>query len=229
MADNILEVKKLKISFRTNNGTVKASRDISFDLKRGETLAIVGESGSGKSVTSKAILGISAGNAIIDSGEILYDGKDLLKLSEEEMYKIRGDKISMIFQDPLSSLNPIVKIGPQIIEALILKNKVSRKVARKEFNQKLEILKQNMFESFDESQKEKIENLIKDYDNFSIKSLEIETDYNQSHASALEVISKMEDYLFLVSKLQEIDFVDEIKSFLNKLDDVTNGYLVNKF
>ena len=173
MADNILEVKKLKISFRTNNGTVKAIRDISFDLKRGETLAIVGESGSGKSVTSKAILGISAGNAIIDSGEILYDGKDLLKLSEEEMYKIRGDKISMIFQDPLSSLNPIVKIGPQIIEALILKNKVSRKVARKEFNQKLEILKQNMFESFDESQKEKIENLIKDYDNFSIKSLEI--------------------------------------------------------
>ena len=131
MADNILEVKKLKISFRTNNGTVKAIRDISFELKRGETLAIVGESGSGKSVTSKAILGISAGNAIIDSGEILYDGKDLLKLTEEEMCKIRGDKISMIFQDPLSALNPIVKIGPQIIEALILKNKASRKTARK--------------------------------------------------------------------------------------------------
>ena len=229
MADNILEVKKLKISFRTNNGTVKAIRDISFDLKRGETLAIVGESGSGKSVTSKAILGISAGNAIIDSGEILYDGKDLLKLSEEEMYKIRGDKISMIFQDPLSSLNPIVKIGPQIIEALILKNKVSRKVARKEFNQKLEVLKQNMFESFDESQKEKIEKLIKSYDDFSIKSLEIETDYNQSHANALEVISKIEDYLFLVSKQQEVDFVDYAKSFLDKLKKVTNGYLVKKY
>ena len=229
MADNILEVKKLKISFRTNNGTVKAIRDISFDLKRGETLAIVGESGSGKSVTSKAILGISAGNAIIDSGEILYDGKDLLKLSEEEMYKIRGDKISMIFQDPLSSLNPIVKIGPQIIEALILKNKVSRKTARKEFNQKLEILKQNMYESFSEDQKDKIDKLIKDYDNFSIKSLEIETDYNQSHANALEVISKMEDYLFLVSKQQTVDLNDYVKSFLNKLDDVTNGYLVNKY
>ena len=93
MSDNILEVKKLKISFRTNNGTVKAVRDISFDLKRGETLAIVGESGSGKSVTSKAILGILAGNSIIDGGEILYDGKDLLKISEDEMYKIRGDKI----------------------------------------------------------------------------------------------------------------------------------------
>ena len=229
MADNILEVKKLKISFRTNNGTVKAIRDISFDLKRGETLAIVGESGSGKSVTSKAILGISAGNAIIDSGEILYDGKDLLKLSEEEMYKIRGDKISMIFQDPPSSLNPIVKIGPQIIEALILKNKVSRKTARKEFNQKLEILKQNMYESFGEDQKDKIDKLIKDYDNFSIKSLEIETDYNQSHANALEVISKMEDYLFLVSKQQTVDLNDYVKSFLNKLDDVTNGYLVNKY
>ncbi len=229
MADNILEVKKLKISFRTNNGTVKAIRDISFDLKRGETLAIVGESGSGKSVTSKAILGISAGNAIIDSGEILYDGKDLLKLSEEEMYKIRGDKISMIFQDPLSSLNPIVKIGPQIIEALILKNKVSRKTARKEFNQKLEVLKQNMYESFGEDQKAKIDKLIKDYDNFSIKSLEIETDYNHSHANALEVISKMEDYLFLVSKQQTVDLVDYVKSFLNKLDDVTNGYLVNKY
>ena len=108
MSDNILEVKKLKISFRTNNGTVKAVRDISFDLKRGETLAIVGESGSGKSVTSKAILGILAGNSIIDGGEILYDGKDLLKISEDEMYKIRGDKISMIFQDPLSDRKSVV-------------------------------------------------------------------------------------------------------------------------
>ena len=229
MADNILEVKKLKISFRTNNGTVKAIRDISFDLKRGETLAIVGESGSGKSVTSKAILGISAGNAIIDSGEILYDGRDLLKLSEEEMQKIRGDKISMIFQDPLSSLNPIVKIGPQIIEALILKNKVSRKVARKEFNQKLEVLKQNMYEAFGEEQKEKINKLIKDYDNFSIKSLELENNYNQSHATTQEVISKIENYLFLVSKEQKVDLNDDIKSFIGKLKNVTNGYLINKY
>ena len=229
MADNILEVKKLKISFRTNNGTVKAIRDISFDLKRGETLAIVGESGSGKSVTSKAILGISAGNAIIDSGEILYDGKDLLKLSEEEMQKIRGDKISMIFQDPLSSLNPIVKIGPQIIEALILKNKVSRKVARKEFNQKLEVLKQNMNVSFGEEQKEKISKLIKDYDNFSIKSLELENNYNHSHATTLEVISKLENYLFLVSKEQKVNLNEDIKSFIGKLKDVTNGYLINKY
>lgn len=72
-----------------------------------------------------------AGNSIIDGGEILYDGKDLLKISEDEMYKIRGDKISMIFQDPLSSLNPIVRIGKQITEAMLLKNKASRKISRK--------------------------------------------------------------------------------------------------
>ena len=103
--DKILEVKNLKVAFRTTGGTVKAVRDISLDLPRGKTLAIVGESGSGKSVTSKAILGILAGNSIIEGGEILYDGKDLLKISEEEMCDIRGNRISMIFQDPLSSLN----------------------------------------------------------------------------------------------------------------------------
>ena len=83
--DKILEVKDLKISFRTSGGTLKAVRDISFDLERGKTLAIVGESGSGKSVTSKAILGILAGNSIVEGGEILYDGKDLWKIDEEEM------------------------------------------------------------------------------------------------------------------------------------------------
>ena len=107
--DKILEVKNLKISFRTQSGILRAVRDISFDLERGKTLAIVGESGSGKSVTSKAILGILAGNSVIEGGEILYDGMDLLKLEESEMHKIRGDKVSMIFQDPLSSLNPIVR------------------------------------------------------------------------------------------------------------------------
>ena len=142
--DKILEVKNLKISFRTNGGTVKAVRDISFDLERGKTLAIVGESGSGKSVTSKAILGILAGNSIIEGGEILYDGKDLLKIGEEDMYKIRGDKVSMIFQDPLSSLNPIVKIGQQITEAMLLKNKASRREAKVEFNKLLETLQKQM-------------------------------------------------------------------------------------
>ena len=139
--DNILEVKNLKVSFRTQAGTLKAVRDISLDLKRGKTLAIVGESGSGKSVTAKAILGILAGNTIIEGGEILYDGKDLLKISEEDFHNIRGDKISMIFQDPLSSLDPIVKIGRQITEAMLLKSSTNRREARKEFNSRLAILK----------------------------------------------------------------------------------------
>ena len=142
----ILEVNNLKISFRTQSGTLKAVRNISFDLERGDTLAIVGESGSGKSVTSKAILGILAGNSIVEGGEILYDGKDLLKIDEEEMHKIRGDKIAMIFQDPLSSLNPIVKIGKQITEAMLLKNKASRKISKKEFNGMLDVLKNNLIE-----------------------------------------------------------------------------------
>ena len=122
MAAN-LQVRNLRISFRTANGKVQAFLGIDFDLDKGETLAIVGESGSGKSVTSKAILGIQAGNSITESGEIIYDGKDLLKISEEDFHKIRGDKIAMIFQDPMSSLNPIVKIGKQLTEAMILKGR----------------------------------------------------------------------------------------------------------
>ena len=129
-----LHVKDLRISFRTSNGKVQAVRGINFELAKGETLAIVGESGSGKSVTSKAILGIQAGNAINESGEIIYDGQDLLKINEESFHKIRGDKIAMIFQDPMSSLNPIVKIGKQLTEAMILKGKARQKESKLLFN-----------------------------------------------------------------------------------------------
>lgn len=115
-----LSVENLSISFRTGAGTVKAVRDVSFDLTEGETLAIVGESGSGKSVTTRAIMGILAGNAIIEEGKIIYDGEDLLKITEEQFHSIRGKKIGMIYQDPLSSLNPIMKIGRQITEGLLL-------------------------------------------------------------------------------------------------------------
>ena len=117
--EKILEVKDLRISFRTNNGNVKAVRGINFSLYRGRTLGIVGESGSGKSVTSRAILGILAGNKIVEGGQILYDGKDLLSLREEDFTKIRGSKISMIFQDPLSSLNPVMRVGKQLTEAIV--------------------------------------------------------------------------------------------------------------
>ena len=116
----ILEVRDLVIDFTTDNGILHAVRNISFDLYKGETLCIVGESGSGKSVTSKAIMGILAANAIIGGGSIFYEGENLLEVSEEEFHRIRGKKIGMIFQDPLSSLNPIMRIGKQITETLLI-------------------------------------------------------------------------------------------------------------
>lgn len=118
--EKILEVNNLTISFSTDNGLVRAVRGVSFDLAAGETLCIVGESGSGKSVTSKAIMGILSSNAIVDDGTIMYRGENLLEISEEEFHKIRGNRIGMIFQDPLSSLNPIVRIGKQITEAMLI-------------------------------------------------------------------------------------------------------------
>ncbi|MEG1565814.1 MAG: ATP-binding cassette domain-containing protein, partial [Bacilli bacterium] len=128
--EKILDVKDLRISFKTDNGTVKAVRGISFSLYKGKTFAIVGESGSGKSVTSRAILGILANNKIIEGGQILYDGKDLLTLSEDRFTRIRGSKISMIFQDPLSSLNPIMKVGKQLTEPMFLKAKFAKREAK---------------------------------------------------------------------------------------------------
>ena len=118
--EKVLSVENLTISFRTDHGVLHAVRNVSFDLAREETLCIVGESGSGKSVTSKAIMGILANNAIIEGGKIMYQGENLLEVSEEEFHRIRGHKIGMIFQDPLSSLNPIVRIGKQITEAMLI-------------------------------------------------------------------------------------------------------------
>lgn len=118
-----LSVKDLTISFRTNQGLVQAVRGISFDLYKGETLAIVGESGSGKSVSSRAIVGILPGNGIIEKGSILYEDQDLTKIKEEQFHKIRGNKIGMIFQDPMSSLNPIMRIGSQITESMLINGK----------------------------------------------------------------------------------------------------------
>ncbi|MEH7547074.1 MULTISPECIES: ABC transporter ATP-binding protein [Bacillaceae] len=129
--DKILEVKDLNISFHTFSGEVKAIRGVSFDLIKGETLAIVGESGSGKSVTSKSIMGLlPAQNSEIKSGHILFDGKDLTKLSDKQMQKIRGHEISMIFQDPMTSLNPTMKIGNQIMEPLIKHQNMSKHAAK---------------------------------------------------------------------------------------------------
>ncbi|MBO5578510.1 MAG: ATP-binding cassette domain-containing protein [Bacilli bacterium] len=116
----VLSVKDLRVNFSTDHGYVQAVRGVSFDLYKGETLCIVGESGSGKSVTSKTIMGILSANGRIMGGSIMYEGEDLTKVSEDEFHRIRGHKIGMIFQDPLSSLNPIVRIGKQITEAMLI-------------------------------------------------------------------------------------------------------------
>ena len=116
--ETILSVQDLRVSFRAYGGTVQALRGISFDLSRGETMAIVGESGSGKSVSIKAIMGILPPNAVVEGGEILYDGMDLTRIPETKMHEIRGHRIGLVFQDPLSALNPIMKVGKQIMEVL---------------------------------------------------------------------------------------------------------------
>jgi oligopeptide transport system ATP-binding protein len=128
----LLEVKDLKVSFNTYNGEVHAVRGVTFDLNKGETLAIVGESGSGKSVTSNAIMRLlPEPHGFIKEGQILLEGVDLAKKTSKEMQKIRGKDISMVFQDPMSSLNPTMKIGNQIMEGLMKHQNMNRQEARK--------------------------------------------------------------------------------------------------
>src|SRR3712207_5756880 len=116
---SLLEVRDLQISFSTYAGEVQAVRGVSFDLRRGETLAIVGESGSGKSVTAKSIMRLNPkANTIVRGGEILFGQEDLLKLGEKQMQDIRGPKIAMVFQDPMTSLDPTMRVGRQITESL---------------------------------------------------------------------------------------------------------------
>lgn len=131
MSKTILEVKDLKINFKTYAGLVRAVRGVNFDLKEGETLAIVGESGSGKSVTSNALMKlIPQPPGIYESGQILFNGRDLVPLSDKEMSKVRGNEIAMIFQDPMTSLNPTMKVGRQITEVILQHKKVSRADAK---------------------------------------------------------------------------------------------------
>ncbi|MBQ9265222.1 MAG: ABC transporter ATP-binding protein [Clostridia bacterium] len=127
----ILQVNHLSVSFDTYAGKVEAVRDISFNLQPGETLALVGESGCGKSVTCRTIMRLLARNANIDQGSVLFRGDDLLKKSNREMRAIRGGKIAMIFQDPMTSLDPTMQIGRQIAEAVTLHSRVSRRDAKK--------------------------------------------------------------------------------------------------
>ena len=132
MGKKLLEVKDLSVSFNTYAGEVQALRGISFFVERGETLAIVGESGSGKSVTVQTIMKlIQMPPGEIKSGEILFDGEDLVTISDEKMAKLRGGKIGMIFQDPMTSLNPTMKIGKQIMEGILIHKKVNKIEARR--------------------------------------------------------------------------------------------------
>ena len=131
MGEKLLEVKHLHTSFFTHLGEVKAIRDVSFHVDKSEIIGIVGESGSGKSVTSLSIMGLLAHPGKVTGGEILFKGEDLLKKKKHEMRKIQGNEISMIFQDPMTSLNPLFTIGNQITEAIRTHQKMSREDANK--------------------------------------------------------------------------------------------------
>ena len=229
-----LSVNDLKISFRTDAGKVQAVRNISFDLYKGETLAIVGESGSGKSVTSKAIMGISAGNSIYEGGEILYDGQDLTRIPEEEMHKLRGDKIAMIFQDPLSSLNPIMRIGKQITEAMLLKNKANRKEGRVTFNKTLAELSETMKKALAEkpnagASAADVDKYIKTFDDFNIQAIKLENSYNAARTATEEMIAVIEDLLFMSENKQKVDVVSSLGLVKSRLKEIDDKYFASKY
>ena len=226
-----LHVQNLRISFRTSNGKVQAVRDISFDVGKGETLAIVGESGSGKSVTSKAILGIQAGNAITESGEIIYDGKDLLKINEEEFHKIRGDKIAMIFQDPMSSLDPIVKIGKQLTEAMILKGKARQRESRQNFNAYLTALNKAMVEACangDAAKTAALGEMCKKFNKFEFKHIELESAYNKARENAECALAEINTLAFELEKKSEKDASYRIHDIVTQAQQSMNQYVVTE-
>ena len=220
-----LSVNNLVVSFRTPAGKVQAVRDISFDLNKGETLAIVGESGSGKSVTSKAILGILAGNSIIEGGSIIYDGMDLLKIGEDDFYKIRGDKIAMIFQDPLSSLNPIMRVGKQLTEAMLLKGKAHQKSSREAFNKTLALLEKTMVSAGTDSAK--AHTLCENFNKFEFKHIELEQSYNTAHDAATEALDDITDALFHIEKKALDDPKYTLKEIVRLAKQTPNDFVVS--
>ena len=134
MAENtrpLLEIKNLKTFFKTRNGTVKAVNDVSYSIMPGKTLGIVGESGSGKSVSAMSVLRLLDANGYIAGGTVTFDGQDLAKISTQEMYHIRGNKISVIFQEPMTSLNPVFSVKRQLSEPFRVHRGMNKKEAAK--------------------------------------------------------------------------------------------------
>ena len=229
----VLSVKDLRVNFSTDHGYVQAVRGVSFDLYKGETLCIVGESGSGKSVTSKTIMGILAANGRIVNGSIMYEGEDLTKVSEDEFHRIRGHKIGMIFQDPLSSLNPIMRIGKQITEAMLLngnrlkkmrddlvaKEFVAYKNAVTEYNSELNKGKEavKFFKSEKKKELERMKNVIKNETDGALYALRL--DYG------LEKVQLKHKYKALVAenkdKPEELARINEEKANAFKVADET--------
>ena len=229
--DKKLEVKNLQISFRTQGGILKAVRNISFDLYKGETLAIVGESGSGKSVTSKAIMGILAGNSIVEGGEILYDGQDLLKISEEDFHKLRGDKVAMIFQDPMSSLNPIMRVGQQLTEAMILKARTGKKNARNAFNSTLKLLGDNVNAANAElgvDETARVAENLKKFDTFCIAATKIEREFNEAYTNAMQLEVDIENAILMLRKQKKFDVIAELKRFQKLFNQSCNPFVIVK-
>ena len=227
-----LEVRNLTISFRTNNGAVRAVRDISFDLEAGETLAIAGESGSGKSVTTRAVMGILAGNAMGEGGEIIYDGADLLKIPEEEFHTLRGHKLSMVFQDPLSALNTIMRIGKQLTEAMLLNNKERRADGKKRFNSMLQELEKNMIAARvqagenESAVRADVKQKTHEFDSFVVKSVEMENAWKNAQESAIGMLDTLEEADLALLK-QDARKVSEITTRLvHSSKEVYNPYLI---
>ena len=217
-----LEVRHLTISFRTNNGAVRAVRDVSFDLNEGETLAIAGESGSGKSVTTRAVMGILAGNAMVEDGEIIYDGRDLLKIPEEDFHTLRGHKLSMVFQDLLSALNPIMRIGKQLTEAMLLNNKERRADGRKRFNQMLAELEKNMTAAGVQNAQEKC----RQFDAFTAVGVRMENEYKNAEESAFSFLDTLEETDLALLKKDEKTVRDTLGRFKKLGADIRNPWLI---
>jgi ABC-type dipeptide/oligopeptide/nickel transport system ATPase component len=198
---------------------VKAVRNIDFELNKGETLAIVGESGSGKSVTARAIMGILAGNSITESGEIFYDGMDLTKISEEEFQQIRGNRISMIFQDPFSSLNPIVRIGKQLTEAMLLNSKINRRDAKRRFYRKINLLSKYIKDagitgtSTDTLRK------------FSLEGSNMERPYNAARGNIIAAVSSIDGVLIDLIRGEPKRVVRDINRILQLVQKCRHKYL----